>query len=100
MNQRKCAKCGTWNATNQLNCSKCDQLIDPKELASAEFETKKKELEVIRLSKETRLEKWFIKFKHSESPFHRIIYLIGSTILTIYMAFMSFFIWLIALISG
>lgn len=100
MNQRKCAVCGTWNGVNELTCAKCGSIIDPEELASAELEAIQKEREIERLAKETSLEKWFTKFKHSDSLIHKLIYLIGSTILTIYMAFISFFIWLIALISG
>jgi hypothetical protein len=100
MNQRKCPICGKWNGVNELTCSECNAVIDPKILAVEELEIIQKELELERLAKQTKLEKWYTKFKHSESPLHQLIYFIGSTIVTIYMAFISFFIWLIALISG
>ncbi len=100
MNERKCLQCSTWNHGGLEHCSNCNALINPVSVAikvKAEAD-EQREAEAIRNA--SKLELWVERFKKSPKPINQVLYKVFSVLFTIHMAIMSFFIWLIALISG
>jgi hypothetical protein len=99
-NQRKCHACGKWTDITEERCVFCDTIIDPvvraKEEKRRRDEIRRKE----QLEKESKIERYLRKLQESEIWYHQLSFKILNTAFTIYMGILSFFIWLIALISG
>lgn len=100
LNQRKCHACGTWNDANTTHCSNCGELIDPTmRRAKARAHSLEQHREK-RGAKESKTEKWIRKMRQSPNPFARGFAYVLSMAFSVYMAVLSFFIWLIAFFSG
>jgi uncharacterized membrane protein len=100
INQKKCPKCGKWTDGDRTHCVFCDALIDPVLVAKERKRVRDEEARERRLLEETKFEKYLRNLQESDKPIHKIGFKILNTVFTIYMAILSFFIWLIALISG
>jgi hypothetical protein len=98
--QKKCPKCAKWTDGTQTHCSFCDATIDPILLAKEQRRLRDAEALRRRLAEENKFERFLRKLEESEKPFHKFSFSILSVIFNIYMAILSFFIWLIALASG
>lgn len=100
INEKKCHACGKWTDGSLKHCAFCGAAIDPaliaEERRKARAEASRKE----QLENESRFERYLRELEESEKPHHKILFGILSTLFNIYMAILSFFIWLIALISG
>jgi len=99
-NQKKCPSCGKWTDGSKDHCAFCDSLINPVLIQQAE---QKKRAEIRRnekLANENKFERYLRKLEESDKPGHILAFKILNTAFTIYMGILSFFIWLIALISG
>lgn len=100
MNQRKCRHCGTWNDQDLDTCSKCKEIISPTILAKIARVAADQKREAQAIKNASKFEKWMARFENSPKPINKILFKLISILFTIHMAIMSFFIWLIALISG
>jgi hypothetical protein len=100
MNQKKCGSCGKWTKGDLERCVYCNSLIDPvlieKERKAARLAKAREE----RLQNESRFEKYLRELQESEKPSHKFLFGFLNIAFTIYMGILSFFIWLIALISS
>jgi len=99
-NQKKCPSCGKWTDGSKDYCVFCDSLINPVLIQKAEQERKAQIRRSEQLANENKFEKYLRKLEESDKPGHVIAFKILSTAFSIYMGILSFFIWLIALISG
>lgn len=82
------------------HCSFCGATIDPLLLAREQRRKRDEDARRKRIESETRFERFLRNFEESDRPYHRFFFKLLSTVFNIYMAILSFFIWLIALISG
>ncbi len=98
VNEKKCPVCNKWTDGNQPNCTHCGALIDPHQIAARN--KKEREDERIRNKTPSRFENYLEKLSESENPFAKFSFFVLRTLFNIYMAVLSFFLWLIALISG
>jgi hypothetical protein len=99
-NQRKCHDCGKWTDSNEKYCVFCDATLDPllkSKEENVERERRKREQKIL---SETKFEKHLRRLQESEKPIHKVSFRVLNIAFTIYMGTLSFFIWLIALISG
>lgn len=99
-NQKKCPACGKWTDGAKDTCIFCDSLINPILILQAENKRKAEQKKKDKIANENRFERYLRKLEESEKPSHIFLFKVLKTIFTIYMAVLSFFIWLIALISG
>lgn len=83
-----------------MYCVFCDSTLDPVLRAKEERAENERISREKKLLTENRFEKYLRKLQESEKPIHQISFRILNIIFTIYMGTLSFFIWLIALISG
>jgi len=100
VNERKCQACEKWTDGSKTHCTHCGALTDPVLLAEEKRKIEQKKKHAYQLENESKASKKLRALKHSEKPIYKVIYLIANTIFTIYMAILSFLVWLIALISG
>lgn len=99
-NQRKCHDCGKWTDSTEKYCVFCDATLDPllkSKEENVERERRKREQKIL---SETKFEKHLRRLQESEKPIHKVSFRVLNIAFTIYMGTLSFFIWLIALISG
>jgi wobble nucleotide-excising tRNase len=99
-NQRKCHDCGKWTDSTEKYCVFCDATLDPllkSKEEKVERERRKREQKIL---SETKFEKHLRRLQESEKPIHKVSFRVLNIAFTIYMGTLSFFIWLIALISG
>lgn len=99
-NQRKCHNCGKWIDLAQDYCQFCDATLDPTLRAKEEKAEKDRIAREEKLLTESWVEKKLRKLQESDKPIHQFLYQVLNVVFTIYMGILSFFIWLIALISG
>ena len=100
INQKKCEACGKWTKGDRKRCVYCDALIDPV-LIAEEKRVQRKALErERRLLNESKLEKYLRRLQESDKPLNKFVFKFLNIVFTIYMGILSFFIWLIALISS
>lgn len=94
MDQKKCPHCGNWSAWN-LNltdvCDQCGKTLGGKDLENHE----KREAD-----KKTNEENWMFNIKDSDSDFKKGLKKVGNFFYTIFMAIISFILWLIAALPG
>ncbi len=100
VNQRKCHECGKWTDSAEKYCVFCDATLDPSLRAQEEKAERDRIAREKKLLKESRFEKFLRQLEESEKPFNRFLFNVLNIAFTIYMGILSFFIWLIALISG
>lgn len=98
--ERKCHACGKWTSGDKTHCDFCNALIDPELIAIQKSEEREKIFEEEAKEKESKTVKKIKALKQSEKLSHRIMYYIFDTIFTIYMAILTFLVWLIALITA
>ena len=99
-NQRKCHDCSKWTDSSEKYCVFCDATLDPV-LRSKEEKAERDRIErEKKLLTESKFEKFLRKLQESEKPVHKVSFRFLNIAFTIYMGVLSFFIWLIALISG
>ncbi|HKK39818.1 MAG TPA: hypothetical protein VJ949_10400 [Cryomorphaceae bacterium] len=99
-NQRKCHECGKWTDSAEKYCVFCDATLDPVLRAKEEKAERDRIAREKKLLTESKFEKFLRNLQESEKPFHKLSFRILNIAFTIYMGVLSFFIWLIALISG
>lgn len=99
-NQKKCPACGKWTDGSKQRCVFCNSLIDPHLIAEKESKQRAEKQKQERIASEGRFEKYLRKLQESEKPGYQLLFKVLNTLFNIYMAVLSFFIWLIALISG
>jgi hypothetical protein len=100
INQKKCPKCSKWTDGDLTHCVFCDAVIDPLLIAKEQKKQRDAAALAKRIQEESRFEKYLRSLEESENPFHIVAFKVLRVVFTIYMAILSFFIWLIALISG
>ena len=100
INQRKCHECGKWTDSAEKYCVFCDATLDPSLRAQEEKAEKERVAREKKLLSESRFEKYLRELQESDKPFNKSLFKILNVAFTIYMGVLSFFIWLIALISG
>ena len=100
VNERKCHACGKWTDGNKTHCEHCNALTDPVLIAKEKSLARQKKHRAQELAKESKTVKKFKAFKDSDKLRHRIVYVIFDTVFTIYMAILSFIVWLIAMITA
>lgn len=100
LNQRKCPACGKWTPSNESTCAFCGQLLDYRELRKREIEAERTKRRDEAIARETPFERRLRLLEESDKLHHRILVRIGRAAFTVYMGIVSFFIWLIAFISG
>lgn len=99
-NEKKCHQCGKWTDGSQTHCEFCGALIDPFIIAREKKQKRDEAAKQKQLAEEGRFEKFLRELEESDKPFHRFSFSILNTLFNIYMAILSFFIWLIAIASG
>jgi hypothetical protein len=100
INQRKCHECGKWTDGRETHCVFCGATLDPSIRAREEKAERDLRIREERLKNETRFEKYLRSLSESEKPHHQVLFKVLNLAFTVYMSILSFFIWLIALISG
>lgn len=94
MGEKKCPNCNKWSSwsTNiHESCDHCGASLGGKDL----------EYHLIR-EKEAKAnhEKWIFFIKETDSPFVKNSKIVGNFFYTIYMAIITFIVWLIAMMPG
>jgi len=100
LNEKKCPACGKWTDGSKKHCVFCGAPIDAILIAQERKKIKDAEDSKKRLEEENRFERYLRKLEESDKPRHKIMFGILNAVFTVYMGILSFFIWLIALISG
>jgi uncharacterized protein YybS (DUF2232 family) len=100
INEKKCHACGKWTDGSLTHCAFCGSVIDPLMLAMDRKHQRLAEAKKQQLETENRFERYLRELEESEKPLNKMLFSVLSTLFSIYMAILSFFIWLIALISG
>lgn len=100
LNERKCPACGRWTDSNQTHCTHCGALSDPDLIAEKNRMANDKLRKANELANESKAFKKIRELQTSKNPFLKAIFFIGNIFFTIYMAILSFIVWIIALISG
>ena len=100
IHQKKCHECANWTDGSLQRCAFCNAIIDPILIAEAEQIEKQRILRENAIKSESKLNRFLRKFQESDNPFNKVLFKIFQIVFNIYMAILSFFIWLIALISG
>ncbi len=100
MKEKKCQTCGKWTDGNNTHCQHCGALIDHKIIAEEKRQVRAEEKKTKSLENESKFAKYLRKLEESENPVHRFFFVILNAVFNIYMAILSFFIWLIAIASG
>lgn len=100
LNERKCIACGKWTDSTKTHCTHCNALTDPELIAEQRRIQDKKERTAHMLANESKVARKIKNLQESSNPFYRLLFAIGNILFTIYMAILSFIVWLIALISG
>lgn len=94
MDQKKCRHCGKWSSWN-LNlfdlCDHCGQTLGGKDLENQERRI---------ADKENNEDNWMFNIKESDSYVTKGMKKVGNFFYTIFMAIISFILWLIAVLPG
>ena len=90
--ERKCPQCGTWNTDND-HCTSCNATLNP-ELARQEAHDAREEKAANRPP--DKLDILHDKMENSRWLIVRIIYRILYAVWTVFIAIVSFFMWMIA----
>jgi len=98
INEKKCPVCSEWTDGNKPYCTHCGALIDPQQIAARD--KKERADEKIRYETPSRFKEFLDRLSKSENPFAKFSFFILRGLFNIYMAILSFFLWLIALASG
>ncbi len=94
MDQKKCPHCGNWSTWNRNFNDKCDHC--GKALGGRELENhEKREADI-----KANAENWMFFIKESDSDFTKGLKKVGNFFYTIFMAIVSFILWLIAALPG
>lgn len=100
VNERKCTHCGKWTDGSKTHCEHCGGLTDPTLVAEEKKKARDAERVADKLKNESKAMKKLRALKDSDKLINRIIFAIADTVFTIYMAILSFIVWLIALITA
>jgi len=100
LNEKKCPVCGKWTDGSKMRCVFCGAPIDATLIAEERKKIRDAEASKKRLAEENRFERYLRELQESEKRGHKILFAVLNAVFTVYMAILSFFIWLIALISG
>lgn len=93
---RKCVKCGTWNGSEDF-CKSCGNALSPQEVQKEE-EKKRKKLWV--KDEPSAFDLFLERIKTSRNPFVMAFYYICFALWSVYMAILSFILFLIAATPG
>ncbi len=97
MIERKCRNCKEWDRDGNVICQHCGHPLAPDLIIEKNSEERKKKAEE---KPPSSLEIFLNSIKNSENILVRIIYRVLRTVWVIYMAILSFFLWLIAISPG
>jgi ribosomal protein S4 len=75
-------------------------LLDPVLIAKARREKRKRDEWARKLATENRFERYLRELEGSPKQHHRALFAVLRVVFTVYMAILSFFIWLVAFLSG
>lgn len=100
MNEKKCPACGKWTSGEHERCAFCGAAIDAELIAKERKKVRDDKARKDKLENESRFERYLRELEESDKTHHKVIFGILKTIFNIYMAVLSFFIWLIAFLSG
>ncbi len=100
LNEKKCPACGKWTDGSKSRCAFCDSLIDPTLIAAENRKKRDEETRKKELAEENRFERYLRKLQYSDKWYHKLFFGILNVFFNIYMAILSFFIWLITIVSG
>lgn len=92
--QKKCPECGEWSIWEQSHedlCEHCGALLSPEA-----FKRQEKRAEYQEASKK----KWIFYIEEDDGALMRFFKKTGNTIYLIYMAILTFIMWLIAVTPG
>lgn len=98
--ERKCHACGKWTSGDKTHCEFCNALTDPGLIAIQKSRARERDFLKKEAARESATVKKIKALKASPKPIHRFLYFIFDTIFTIYMAILTFLVWLIALITA
>lgn len=94
MSQKKCSNCGKWSSwSNSVEdrCEHCNELLSP-----SEYERKQK----IKQEKERQEKNWMFYIDPDDSGIVKFFKKSGNVFYTVFMAIMTFIMWLIAALPG
>jgi len=100
LNEKKCPACGKWTDGSKTHCVFCGEPIDATLIAAQHRKAREDAARKKALEEENRFERYLRTLQESDKPHHKILFGILNTLFTIYMAILSFFIWIIALVSS
>jgi hypothetical protein len=95
--ERKCPSCNHWNKGVSTHCEKCYSLLDKNEILREERE---KIYGKPKLEKPGWLENYLEKTKDTTNPFVKVARFALNVGWIIYMAFITFIVWLAVGFSG
>jgi methionyl-tRNA synthetase len=94
MGQKKCPHCGNWSEWNQHiddTCDHCGKNLSPVEV---------KRDKVRKDEKKKNEEEWMFYIKESDTSLVKFFKKVGNGFYTVFMAIMTFILWLIAALPG
>jgi pyruvate-formate lyase-activating enzyme len=94
MDQKKCPHCGNWSSWNLSLTDICEHC--GKTLGGRDLENQEKR----QADKKTNEDNWMFNIKDSDSDFKKGLKKVGNFSYTIFMAIISFILWLIAALPG
>ena len=95
--ERKCPSCNHWNKGDFTHCENCNSLLDKNEILRKERE---KIYGKPKLEKPGWLENYLEKTKDTTNPFVKVARFTLNVGWIIYMAFITFIVWLAVGFSG
>lgn len=94
MSQKKCPNCGNWSAWTENyedRCEHCGEVLSPKELERRDK---------LEQEKENNTKEWMFYINPDDSALARFFKKSGNLFYTVFMAIMTFILWLIAALPG
>lgn len=94
MGEKKCPHCGEWSTWNQQltdSCNHCGRTLGGKDL---DYQEKRAAQE------QKNIENWIFNIKESDSNFVKGWKEVGNFFYTVYLAIITFIVWLIAALPG
>ncbi len=100
MNEKKCPACGKWTDGKADRCVYCHTAISHRLIVEEEKAAHAEKVREMREQDPSKFRRYLYKLSKSEKPVHQFLFRSLTVVFNVYMAILSFFIWLIALISG
>ncbi|MCL6261382.1 hypothetical protein M3O96_19945 [Aquiflexum sp. TKW24L] len=94
MAEKKCPHCGNWSAWSGIMTEACTSCGKPLGGRDLEYHINREK------DKKTNAENWIFFIKESDNTFVKYAKIVGNFFYTIYMAIITFLVWLIAMLPG